>query len=289
MKIKTNFSYALNYFGEADCRIEKLVEASPEDFKELQISLQDNPLLLKHKDCMYEQDGVCHCLLVLEQEGYDGILVESKGPGYPFYGAYITGMWDVLNGELSRAADFIVRQCMENSQEGSWQIQFNDPPGRAHGYVPFNELSERFGLTIRPGNGLDAMLHGSFGLTLQEIRDHRYLSDLELENTCQVPRQVLEGAMPVRDVLALDGLPEVASLAHKNSVFLVPLEDLKLLTDAGKEDFAALLDARVADIRVDEETPELLLEGVEAAELDRLHDKLEAHKQAEQAMGPAMG
>ena len=360
MKIKTNFSYALNYFGEADCRIERLIEASPEDFKELQISLQDNPLLLKHKDCMYEQDGVCHCLLVLEQEGYDGILVESKGPGYPFYGAYITGMRDVLNGELSRAADFIVRQCMENSQEGSWQIQFNDPPGRAHGYVPFNELSERFGLTTRPGNGLDAMLlnilrrrpgitdadlgdgivettiaadshiypntqrntsvefsldrvtalfknavssalglyrgedlyamlHGSFGLTLQEIRDHRYLSDLELENTCQVLRQVLEGAMPVRDVLALDGLPEDASLEHKNSVFLVPLEDLKLLTDVGKEDFAALLDARVADIRVDEETLELLLEGVEAAELDRLHDKLEAHKQAEQAMGPAMG
>ena len=134
-----------------------------------------------------------------------------------------------------------------------------------------------------------SVLHGSFGLTLQEIRDHRYLSDLELENTCQVPRQMLEGAMPVRDILALDDLPEGASLAHKNSVFLVPLEDLKLLTDAGKEDFAALLDARVADIWVDEETPELLLEGVEAAELDRLHDKLEAHKQAEQAMGPAMG
>ena len=360
MKIKTNFSYALNYFGEADCRIEKLVEASPEDFKELQISLQDNPLLLKHKDCMYEQDGVCHCLLVLEQEGYDGILVESKGPGYPFYGAYITGMRDVLNGELNRAADFIVRQCMENSGEGNWCVPFNGRPGCAHGYVALHELEEPFGLVIRDGNGLDAMLmdairrqpgvtgvelnggivetacdlslhkrqnareaasagfpperaaelfenavssalglyqgedlyttlHGSFGLTVQEIRGHGYLSGQELADICHVPQQVLKGGMTVRDVLPLDGLPEDASLEHKNSVFLVPLEDLKLLTDAGKEDFAALLDARVADIRVDEETPELLLEGVEAAELDRLHDKLEAHKQAEQAMGPAMG
>lgn len=344
MKIKTNFSYALNYFGEADCRIEKLVEASPEDFKELQISLQDNPLLLKHKDCMYEQDGVCHCLLVLEQEGYDGILVESKGPGYPFYGAYITGMRDVLNGELNRAADFIVRQCMENSGEGNWCVSFNGRPGNAHGYVALHELEEPFGLVIRDGNGLDAMLmdairrqpgvtgvelnggivetacdlslhkrqnareaasagfpperaaelfenavssalglyqgedlyttlHGSFGLTVQEIRGHGYLSGQELADICHVPQQVLKGGMTVRDVLPLDGLPEDASLEHKNSVFLVPLEDLKLLTDAGKEDFAALLDARVADIRVDEETPELLLEGVEAAELDRLHDK----------------
>lgn len=360
MKIKTNFSYALNYFGEADCRIERLIEASPEDFKELQISLQDNHLLLKHKDCMYEQDGVCHCLLVLEQEGYDGILVESKGPGYPFYGAYITGMRDVLNGELSRAADFIVRQCMESSGEGNWCVSFNGRPGSAHGYVALHELEEPFGLVIRDGNGLDAMLmdtirrqpgvtgvelndgivetacdlslhkrqnareaasavfpleraaelfenavfsalglyqgedlytmlHGSFGLTVQEIRDHGYFSDQELADICHVPQRVLKGNMTVRDVLPLDGLPEDASLAHKNSVFLVPLEDLKLLADAGKEDFAALLDARVTDIRVDEETPELLLEGVEAAELDRLHDKLEAHKQAEQAMGPAMG
>ena len=43
----------------------------------------------------------------------------------------------------------------------------------------------------------------------------------------------------------------------------------------------------MADVRVDEETPELVLEGVEASELDRLHDELEAHKQAEEAMGPA--
>ncbi len=360
MKIKANFSYALNYFGEADCRIEKLVEASPEDFKELQISLQDNSLLLEHKDCMYEQDGVHHCLLVLERAGYDGVLAEAKGPGYPFYAAYITGMRDILNGGLNRAADFIVRQCMENPQESNWQIFFNDRHGRAHGYVSFDELSKRFGLTIRPGNGLDAMLldtlrrrpevtaaelsdgivetscamdskmcsntqknasavfslcrtaelfenavssaqelyrgeelyamlHGSFGLTIQEIRGHGYLSDQELTEICRVPQQVLEGGMTVRDLLTLDGLPEGASLAHKNSVFLVPLEHLKLLADTGRENFTALLDARVADIRVDEETPELLLEGVEASELDRLHDELGAHKQAEQAMGPAMG
>lgn len=30
------------------------------------------------------------------------------------------------------------------------------------------------------------------------------------------------------------------------------------------------------------------LDGVEASELDRLHDELEAHKQAEEAMGPVM-
>ena len=92
--------------------------------------------------------------------------------------------------------------------------------------------------------------------------------------------------MSVRDILQLDGVSESASLAHKDSAVLFPLENLKKLITSGQEDFTILLDARVADIRVDEEAPELVLEGVEAAELERLHDMLEAQAQD---MGPAMG
>ena len=360
MKIKASFRYNLTTTPGDDCRIEKAVELSPDDFFQMQIGpLQKMPFITENKNCMFDNGGVKHCLLALEQGGLDGVLIQSSGPDYPYYAAYISGMRDILNAELERAAAFIVRQCMENSGEGNWRVSFNGRPGSAHGYVACRELEERFGLVIRDGNGLDAllmdalrrqpgvtgaelndgivetacglslherqdarkissagfspertaelfenavssaldlyrgedlyaMLHGSFGLTIQEIRDHGYLSDQELSDICQVPQQVLEGGMTVRDILALDGLPEDASLAHKNSVFLVPVEDLKLLTDSGREDFAALLDARVNDIRVDEETPELLLDGVEASELDRLHDELEAHKQAEEAMGPLM-
>lgn len=308
---------------------------------------------------MFEDGSIKHCLLALEQGGLDGVLIQSTGPDYPCYAAYISGMRDILNAELDRAADFIVRQCMENSGEGNWCVPFNGRPGCAHGYVALHELEEPFGLVIRDGNGLDAMLmdairrqpgvtgaelnggivetacdlslhkrqnareaasagfpperaaelfenavssalglyqgedlytmlHGSFGLTVQEIRNHGYLSDQELADICCIPQQVLKGGMAVRDVLPLDGLPKGASLAHKNSVFLVPLEDLKKLTGRGREDFASLLDAQVNDIRVDEGVPELLLEGVEAAELDRLHDELEAHERAERAMSPVM-
>ena len=361
MKIRANFMHRLTSTPADDCRIERTVELSPEDFHRLQISpMQEQPFITENRNCMFDKDGVKHCLLALERGGPDGILIQATGPGYPCYAAYISGMKDILNAELSRAADFIVRQCMENSQKGNWQVFFNDRPGRAHGYVSCGELGERFGLTVQNGNGLDVMLldtmrrrpavtsvqlndgivetacglgpqkqagtqktvstgfspdraaellknavfsaldlyrgeelysmiHDSFGLTIREIREHGYLSDQELEGICHVPRQVLEGGMTVRDILALDGLPDGVSLAHKNSVFLVPVEDLKKLTVSGREDFAVLLDARVADIRVDEEVPELVLEGVEAAELERFYTELEAHEQAEQAMGPAMG
>lgn len=348
MKIKASFRYNLTTTPGNDCRIEKAVELSPDDFFQLQIGpLQEMPFITENKDCMFDNGGVKHCLLALEQGGLDGVLIQSTGPDYPYYAAYISGMRDILNAELERAADFIVREGTKHTASGNW-------------IVGFDELEEKLGLVIRQGNGLYemlldnlsrrtevsgvslragridvafhpgccehmkhgaaktladlpverrtallenavssalglyrgeelyAMLHGSIGLTIQEIQEHGYLSGQELTDICRVPRQILEGGMTVRDVLALDGLPESAFLAHKNSVFPVPVEDLKLLTDVGREDFAVLLDARVADVRVDEGIPELLLEGVEASELDRLHDELEAHKQAEEAMGPVM-
>ena len=140
-------------------------------------------------------------------------------------------------------------------------------------------------LELYQGEDCYSMLHGSFGLTLQEIRTHNYMSDQEIAQTCGVPEELLDCDMTVRDVLRLEGVSEFASLAHKDSIVLVPLEDLEKLTASGQEDFAALLDARVADIRVDDGEPELVLEGVEAKELERFCDALEAHEQAERAMG----
>lgn len=143
-------------------------------------------------------------------------------------------------------------------------------------------------LELYQGEDCYSMLHGSFGLTLQEIRAHSYMSDQEIAQTCGVPEELLDCDMTVRDVLRLEGVSESAALAHKDSAVLIPLEDLEKLTASGQEDFAALLDARVADIRVDDGEPELVLEGVEAAELERFCDALEAHEQAEQAMGDMM-
>lgn len=138
------------------------------------------------------------------------------------------------------------------------------------------------------GEELYAMLHDRFGLTIREIREHNILSDQDIADICRVPPQVLDGNMTVRDVIQLGGFPDLTALAYRCSTVHVPLNDLKKLAASGQEDFAALLDARVADIRVDDGAPELVLEGVELAELKRLHDALEAHEQAEQAAEPVM-
>ena len=91
-------------------------------------------------------------------------------------------------------------------------------------------------LELYDGEELYTVFHGSFGMTLREIREHRYFSDEELSDICGVPQQMLDCGMRVRDILHLDGVSDRASLSHKNSIALVPLEDLKKLTPSGQEE-----------------------------------------------------
>lgn len=146
MKIRAEFMYRLTNFPADDCRIEKAIELSPEDFRKLQIGpMQELPFIVENKSCMFDKDGVKHCLLALEQGGLDGILIQSTGPDYPCYAAYISGMRDILNAEISRAVDFIVKEGTQNTTSGNWIVRFD-------------ELEEHLGLVIRQGNGLYEML-----------------------------------------------------------------------------------------------------------------------------------
>lgn len=358
MKFKANFLYKPSSFQMDDCKVEKVLELSHDEFCKLKITPgASQPFIAENKDCMYVKDGYIHCLLALGDGERDGVLIHAQGYHYPRYAAYIPGMRDIVNAGLERAADFIIQQCTGNTGTESWQAHFNNRPACGSCHVPLQELEEQLGLTIREGNGLDAMLldalrrrpevsavelsdgcidtdydlspgkgtamrkkkapvhftskrkaqmfenaastvceifedddlyhmlHNSFGMTLQEIRAGGYMSDREIAQTCGVPEELLDCDMTVRNVLGLDGVDGRVCLSCDGSDCLVPLDGLKTLKDDDQEEFAALLDARVADICLDKET-RLVLEGIKAAELDRLYDVLQGQGQA---MGPIMG
>ena len=146
MKFKANFQYKPENFQMDDCRIERVVELSAEEFSALvTVPLRDHPAVAANKDCMFSEDGVRHCLLALGHGSNDGVLLESEGYNFPRYAAYIPGMRDIVNAEIQRAAECIVRQGVEKTVSGSWCVYTE-------------ELEESLGLTVRAGNGLDAML-----------------------------------------------------------------------------------------------------------------------------------
>ena len=95
--------------------------------------------------CIRESNSAVHCLLALGQGSDDGVLIYSGGYDYPRLAAYLPGMRDILNARLERAADFIVHQGTEATENGSWSISCE-------------ELEKQTGITVRRGNGLDGML-----------------------------------------------------------------------------------------------------------------------------------
>ena len=149
MKFKANFTEKPANFQMDDCRIEKVVELSHEDFCRLKITpLVEQPFIRENKGCMFHRNGIIHCLLALGQGSNDGILVDAEKYDYARLAAYIPGMRDIVNAEMDRAADFIIRWGTENTASGGWCVYFED-------------LEEHLDLTVREGSGLDSMLRAA--------------------------------------------------------------------------------------------------------------------------------
>lgn len=280
MKFKANLIYKPANFQMDDCRIEKAVELSYEDFCRLKITpLEDQPFLKEYRDCMYSRDGVAHCLLALGRGSNDGVLIEAEGYGYPRYAAYIPGMRDVVRAEMNRAAEFLVRQGAEQSTSACWS-------------VPFGELKDRFGLNIQLGNGLDSLLRAA-------LKDRSEVAAVDMHDGCidieyhpEYCRRLEADDRPslrLKELLPLLKGSGLMFLCHEEAGQSVPVENLRLLTGSGQEDHAALLNARVSGICETPEGTEIALTGVEPEELARFNEARDAFLEAEQAMGPTLG
>ena len=280
MKFKTNFQYKASNFQMEDCRIEKVVELSHEDFCRLKITpLDDQPFIMENKDCMFKKDGIMHCLLALEQGGNDGVLIDAEGYNYPRYASYVPGMRDIVNAEMDRAADFIIRWGTENTASGSWCVYFED-------------LEKHLDLTVREGSGLDSMLRSALKQRPEVAAVDMHDGCIEMEYHPEYCQRLKENKAPellLKDLLPLLKGSGLMFLCHEEAEQSVLVENLCELTDAGQENHAALLSARVSEICDTPEGTEIVLTGVAPEELVRFNEAHDAFMEAEQAMGPTMG
>jgi len=87
-----------------DCVIERIVRLDSGDFFHFKHNLlQDYDFIRdnNHLPCSFDTEGVAHCLLVLDRDGEDGILVRSEGADYARYSSYMPG------------AKYFVEACQE--------------------------------------------------------------------------------------------------------------------------------------------------------------------------------
>ena len=280
MKFKANFVEKPGNFQMDDCQIEKVVELSRDDFCRLKIiPLADYPFIRENLDCMFSRNGVIHCLLALGQDSNDGVLIDAEQYNYPRLASYIPGMRDIVNAEMDRAADFIIRWGTENTASGGWCVYFED-------------LEKHLDLTVREGNGMDSMLRAALKQRPEVSAVDMHDGCIEMEYHPEYCRQLKEKKAPellLKDLLPLLKGSGLMFLCHEEAEQSVLVENLCELTDAGQEEHAALLSARVSEICDTPVGTKIVLAGVAPEELVRFNEAHDAFMEAEQAMGPTMG
>ena len=282
MRIKADLIHSPEQLRPEWCQVEKVVELDGLDFDAFLIAPQEEHLFLEENaELMHQWNDVNHCLLVLAKGRADGVLIDSEGGPCARYAAYLPQARALVNAGLERAVDFIVRQGTENTASWSW-------------CVCYEELNEKLGVAICKGNGLDAMLKEMLERR-PEVVDVSMSSDAieasfrpefcaRLHNSTPEEKPDIR----LRDILPLLTGGGLTFLTHEEADTSVLAENLRELTTTGREDHAALLNAKVSEISPSPEGAEVVLTDVDPEELARFNLAYEDHQAAEQAMGPTM-
>ena len=288
MKIRTKMSREHGELWPQEYMVDKVAEIPNTLFASYMMKPAAHYDFIEQNNVIpYQEDGIVHCLLVLCEGRMDGVLVQCDGYGSSGLTSYLPGARSMVQAKLDQAADFIVRQGMARTASGSW-------------FVYCEELTEKFGLTTSKGSGLDAMLKDTLERR-PEVEAVRMGSGAietilhpEFCERLQGGAEVKKPDIRVRDILSLltgGGVSDCSEdprqffFTHPEADTRVWPDHLRELTSAGREDHAALLDARVSEIYPSSEGLEVVLTGVEPEELARFNQAYDAFQQAEQAMG----
>lgn len=278
MKIRAEMGRQRTPLWPREYQVDKVVELPNTAFASFMIQPLDRYDFIERNEVKpHQDDGVTHCLLLLSDDRTDGVLVQC-GDGRAMYSAYVAGARDVIQARLDRVADFIIGEGTRRTASGSW-------------YVYCEELDEKFGVAVQEGNGLDAILRDTLERRPEVAQVNISLQHIETTFRPEFCAQLcgsVEKAQPdirLRDILPLLKGGGLTFLTHEEADTSVLAENLGKLTDTGREDHAALLNARVAAISPSPEGTEVVLTDVDPQELARFNQAYEDHQAAEQAMG----
>lgn len=93
---KLKFSSTLNHkqseYNTHEVIVEKVITLYGRSFSELKDHpLRDDPYIAENRDLMYIDDNdIAHCLLMVDSDSGDGILVESEGSNYARKSQFMT-------------------------------------------------------------------------------------------------------------------------------------------------------------------------------------------------------
>ncbi len=104
LKLNSTLNHKQIDYKTREVIVEKVVTLYGRDFSELKDhTMRDNPYIAANRDLMYiDSDDVAHCLLLVDCDSGDGLLVESEGCGYARKSQFISNARALIeNNELT--------------------------------------------------------------------------------------------------------------------------------------------------------------------------------------------
>ncbi len=190
-------------------------------------------------DMHVDSNDIAHAMLVLDEEGEDGILINSEGSYYGRYTSYLPKAKKLIRDEIQEVAQAIIKGRFGDNGNGSWVVGFDD-------------IKEHFDLTVTPNNGIGTLL-------LEELENQEEVGEIIATEDCFEITQYLDQVPEDADVgekfmtvLSLMGcnLEDVHLVDKDEEHELATIVELnsKMLTEEGKREWADVLNAKVERI-----------------------------------------
>ena len=281
-------------FQFRQAKVEKKVCLPAEAFEKfLRDPLQDVPCVVENKDLMcQDKEGVYHCLLVTGEGRRDGVLVEAEGYDYARYASYVPDAaaleYDSLSefgAGLSRLADRMILEGTSDTRDGNWvfyldQIQegcdfsFSENPALTELLADMLVERPEVSLASIRSDCLELRFYPDFCKNLQEGR-RQSLAGLVSQGKDSGDNMSQENGGQAMGTCLKDLLCarwENLHLVHDEIDHGLPHTIVELdgetLTEAGKEAWADVLDAKVVRVFQGYSGLQMELSGVKARRLD---------------------
>lgn len=202
--------------------------------------LNDYDFIVPFSDEMHvDSNDIAHSMLALDEEGDDGILINSEGSYYGRYTAYLPKAKKLLRDEINEVANAIVQGRFGDTGKGSWVIGFDD-------------IKEHFDITVTPNNGIGTML-------LEALENQEEVGEIIATEDCfeiteylnEVPETVNSGErfMTVLSLMGcnLEDVHLIDTDVEHDFATIVELNS-NMLTDEGKRDWADVMNGKVERI-----------------------------------------
>lgn len=107
LKFNSTLNHKVNSYKTDEISVEKVITLYGNSFNRLKNdALNDNPYIAENRDLMYiDSDDVAHCLLFVDYDTGDGILVESEGSEYARKSQFIPNARALLESNELTAAE----------------------------------------------------------------------------------------------------------------------------------------------------------------------------------------